>query len=50
MAGATKAFREIILALLGQLRDPGYFVRRELPDGARAVETAPQLKSAALAA
>jgi fatty acid desaturase len=29
--GLWHAYREIVLAILRQLKDPGYFVRRELP-------------------
>ena len=33
--GLVAAFREIIPAVLRQARDPGYFVKRELPGGAK---------------
>ncbi len=45
-----EAYREIIPALLRQRTDPSYFVRRQLPEGARAVEDAPQLQGALAAA
>ncbi len=35
-------FREIIPALARQLRDPSYFVKRELPSAARSVPVAPR--------
>ena len=36
--GILSAYREIIPALMRQRRDPTYFVRRELPGGARPLE------------
>jgi fatty acid desaturase len=38
--GLLAAYREIIPAVLRQRRDPTYFVRRTLPDGARPMQTA----------
>jgi Na+-transporting NADH:ubiquinone oxidoreductase subunit F len=37
----TAAYREIIPALLRQVRDPGWYVRRRLPETARPVGTRP---------
>lgn len=37
----TAAYREIIPAVLRQIREPGYFVRRRLPPSARPVGTRP---------
>ncbi len=37
----TAAYREIIPALLRQIREPGWYVRRKLPPGARPVGTRP---------
>ena len=34
------AYREIVPTLLRQMREPGYFVQRELPRGARAMAMA----------
>jgi fatty acid desaturase len=39
-ASLIAAYREIIPALLRQTREPGYFVKRELPRGARAMAMA----------
>ncbi|MGC6424847.1 MAG: NADH:ubiquinone reductase (Na(+)-transporting) subunit F [Lentimonas sp.] len=37
----TDAYREIIPTVLKQIKDPGYFVKRKLPDTARPVGTIP---------
>ncbi len=37
----TAAYREIIPAVLRQIKDPGYYVRRKLPSTARPVGTVP---------
>jgi fatty acid desaturase len=44
------AYREMIPAFIRQLRDEDYFVRRELPPGARPYRAAPRLSSAETAA
>jgi Na(+)-translocating NADH:ubiquinone oxidoreductase F subunit len=37
----TAAYREIIPTVLRQIKDPGYFIKRKLPPGARPVGTKP---------
>jgi Na(+)-translocating NADH:ubiquinone oxidoreductase F subunit len=52
-SGLIAAFREIIPAVLRQMRDPGYHVKRRLPSATmprEAVGTAPALKARSVAA
>ena len=46
-SGIIETYREIIPTLLRQLKEPDYFVRRELPPTARPFQPAPQAAAAA---
>ena len=45
-----EAYREIIPALIRQLKDPNFFIMRQLPEGARSIDDAPSLQGARAAA
>jgi len=45
-----EAYREIIPAVLRQLKDPNFCVIRQLPDGARSIDDAPTIRAARAAA